>query len=175
MEAQPRTMERENSRSPKAHLEAPFKDQPYVQRDVFDEVTKAAIIGGFTGLFAGGVRNAMARENIGLAGMVTRQAPLVGMLTATPVVYCFVNGVTQNLLGRNDAWGAVLGGFTAGCVLGMPCRLLFPAQLSELGWLLTSECSPTIPDHDGCWYGHGYFPGCICCSGWPTRYIQGRA
>lgn len=117
-------MERVTSRSPKAHLEAESNSRPYVPRDVFDETTKAAIIGGFTGLFAGGVRNAMTKENVGMSGMVTRQAPLIGLLAATPPVYCFVNGVTQNLLGRNDAWGAVLGGFVAGCVLGAPCRLL---------------------------------------------------
>lgn len=117
-------MERQTSRSPKAHLEAEVNptNAPYVPRDVLDESTKAALIGGVTGLFAAGVRNAMSREAVGVGGMFTRQAPLIGLLTAAPTAYTFVNGVTQNLLGRNDAWGAVLGGFTAGCVLGMPCR-----------------------------------------------------
>jgi hypothetical protein len=117
-------MEKETSRSPKAHLEAARNpiDRPYVPRDVLDEATKAAIVGGLTGLFAGGVRNAMSRENLGVGGMFTRQAPLIGLLTVAPTAYVFVNGATQNLLGRNDAWGAVLGGFSAGCVLGMPCK-----------------------------------------------------
>lgn len=118
---QPRTMDRETSRSPKAHLELQGP-RPYVPRDVFDDATKSAIVGGLTGLFAAGVRNALSRENVGVSGMVTRQAPLIGILTVAPTVYSFVNGATQNLLGRNDAWGAVLGGFSAGCILGMPCK-----------------------------------------------------
>jgi hypothetical protein len=119
-------MERQTSRSPKAHLEYEKNPTttPYVPRDVLDDATKAALIGGFTGLFAGGVRNSLSREAVGIAGMFTRQAPLIGLLTAAPTAYAFVNGITQNLLGRNDAWGAALGGFAAGCVLGMPCTFL---------------------------------------------------
>lgn len=121
-------MDRETSRSPKAHLELQGP-RPYVPRDVFDDATKSAIVGGLTGLFAAGVRNALSRENVGVSGMVTRQAPLIGILTVAPTVYSFVNGATQNLLGRNDAWGAVLGGFSAGCILGMPFRR-FPTMMA---------------------------------------------
>ena len=76
-------MERQTSLSPKVHLEA--HDKPYVPHDVLDETTKAGVTGLLIGSFAGGVRNAMARQNLGFSGFFIRQAPLIGLVsTCTP-------------------------------------------------------------------------------------------
>ena len=78
-------MERQTSLSPKAHLES--HDKPYVPHDVIDETTKAGVTGLLIGSFAGGVRNAMSRQNLGFSGYFIRQAPLIGVVsTSIPLV-----------------------------------------------------------------------------------------
>lgn len=72
-------MERQTSLSAKAHLES--RDKPYVPHDVIDETTKAGVTGFLIGCFAGGVRNAMSRHNLGFSGYFVRQAPLIGVVS----------------------------------------------------------------------------------------------
>ncbi|KAL6852765.1 hypothetical protein ACO1O0_007313 [Amphichorda felina] len=120
-------MERQTSLSPKVHLEA--HNKPYVPHDVLDETTKAGVTGLLIGSFAGGVRNAMARQNLGFSGFFIRQAPLIGLVTASSTTYCFIRGITLNLLEREDAWGGAIGGFAAGSVLGLGFKR-FPAMLA---------------------------------------------
>lgn len=74
-------MERQTSLSPKAHIEGHGRQNPYVPHDVIDEVTKAGTVGFLMGSFTAGVRNAMSRQNLGISGFFTRQAPLVGLIS----------------------------------------------------------------------------------------------
>lgn len=85
-------MERQTSLSPKAHLEADAK--PYVPHDVIGEATKAGVTGLLAGAFAGGVRNALAKESLGITGFVVRQSPLIGLIGT----FCPTSRSTQSRL-----------------------------------------------------------------------------
>ncbi|KAF4126006.1 NADH-ubiquinone oxidoreductase 21.3 kDa subunit [Geosmithia morbida] len=117
-------MERQSTIRPKGLLVS--GTTPYIPHDVISETTKAGVVGLLAGSFTGGVRNAMSRESLGISGFFIRQAPLVGIITAAPAAYIFVKGITQNLIGNEDPWGAGLGGFAAGGVLGLPFKRFAP-------------------------------------------------
>lgn len=88
-------MERQTSLSPKAHLEAHHRQNPYVPHDVIDETTKAAAVGLLMGSFTAGVRNAMSRQNLGITGFFTRQAPLIGLISASAPRGCCLRQLTR--------------------------------------------------------------------------------
>ncbi len=74
-------MERQTSRSPKAHLESSQVNEPYTPHDVIGESMSAAGVSFLAGAFTGGVRNAMSRGNLGASGFLVRQAPIIGLIS----------------------------------------------------------------------------------------------
>ncbi|KAL2210791.1 Tim17/Tim22/Tim23 family protein [Sarocladium strictum] len=97
---------------------------PYVPRDTISETGKTAVIGFGSGLLAASIQNALSRRNVGAFGIFTRGAPIIGIATFAPAAYTFVSRTTMNLQDKDSSFGAALGGFAAGGVLGLPYRRL---------------------------------------------------
>ncbi|KAI6779938.1 NADH-ubiquinone oxidoreductase 21.3 kDa subunit-like protein [Emericellopsis cladophorae] len=121
-ETPPPSYERDNSRSPKAHIEGHGAGKPYKPHDVITETTQAAIVSFVAASFLAGLKNSFSKQNLGVTGVLTAQAPILGLVTAAPTTYMFVRGATNNLMGREDAWGSAAGGFAAGAILGLPSK-----------------------------------------------------
>ncbi|KAM0086531.1 hypothetical protein ACKRZS_000951 [Fusarium odoratissimum] len=112
-------MEHPSSANWKAHKKAENLFKPH---DVLDDTAKAGVIGALSGLFLSSVKNAMAKNNVGILSVFTRGAHIIGIGAAAPAAYVFVSRSSMNLREKDDAFSAALGGFALGSVLGLPTR-----------------------------------------------------
>lgn len=69
-------MEHPSSANWKAHKKADNLFKPY---DVLDDTAKAGVIGALSGLFLSSVKNAMAKNNVGILSVFTRGAHIIGI------------------------------------------------------------------------------------------------
>merc|ERR1712224_290727 len=143
-ETPPPSYERDNSRSPKAHIEGHGAGKPYKPHDVITETTQAAIVSFVAASFLAGLKNSFSKQNLGVTGVLTAQAPILGLVTAAPTTYMFVRGATNNLIGREDAWGSTAGGFAAGAILGLPSKRMPIVMGLGAAVGLSQGCSPCL-------------------------------
>merc|ERR1712000_743753 len=70
-ETPPPSYERDNSRSPKAHIEGHGAGKPYKPHDVITETTQAAIVSFVAASFLAGLKNSFSKQNLGVTGVLT--------------------------------------------------------------------------------------------------------
>lgn len=117
----------------------PLRLGPYVPHDTLNETGKAAMVGFTSGFLVSAINNALQVKNVGpfyalthgkllmgLGGKLRQHLyggyALIGISAAAPAAYTFVSRSTMNLMEEESSLGAVLGGFAAGGVLGLPCE-----------------------------------------------------
>ncbi|CAJ0551663.1 Ff.00g056420.m01.CDS01 [Fusarium sp. VM40] len=97
-------------------------DNTFKPHDVLDDTAKAGVVGGLSGLFLSSIKNAMAKNNVGILSVFTRGSYIIGLGAAAPAAYVFFSRTSMNLREKDDAFSAALGGFALGAVLGLPTK-----------------------------------------------------
>lgn len=54
-------------------------DNTFKPHDVLDDTAKAGVVGGLSGLFLSSIKNAMAKNNVGILSVFTRGSYIIGL------------------------------------------------------------------------------------------------
>jgi len=96
----------------------------FERRDALGLGVKGALIVGGVGTMLSGVQNSLAKQNVGVFGVITRTGGTIGTFAAMGGSYMFFRNAAANLREKEDSWNPAIGGFIAGAILGTRFRTM---------------------------------------------------
>ncbi|KAF1987603.1 mitochondrial import inner membrane translocase subunit Tim17 family protein [Aulographum hederae CBS 113979] len=91
----------------------------YHPKDAIGVTGQAVLVTGTAGLFLSAVQNALAKQNVGAMGVFTRTGGTAAVYAGMGAGYAFTRAASANLRQKDDTYNTMIGGFTAGALLGL--------------------------------------------------------
>ncbi|WZH46431.1 Putative NADH2 dehydrogenase Ubiquinone chain [Fusarium acuminatum] len=115
-------------------------DNTFKPHDVLDDTAKAGVVGGLSGLFLSSIKNAMAKNNVGILSVFTRGSYIIGLgAKRMPIVVglgsglALFQGTFHYLGGRYDSFKREGDEFERKEIVRRSTRLPIEQTISEIG------------------------------------------
>ncbi|TGZ80239.1 NADH-ubiquinone oxidoreductase 213 kDa subunit [Ascodesmis nigricans] len=99
-----------------------MSDTRFQRRDAIAASTKGAMITGGIGLTLSAVQNSLAKQNVGVTGVITRTGMTIVYFTAMGGAFSFVKTAAANIREKDDFLNPTIGGLFAGAIIGTKFR-----------------------------------------------------